>query len=493
MAATSPLNNNKEIANDENNHCLTPEPELDLLDYSEEMTRDTSSAPPPRNGFENLSSSLPQISKDGMRPLAQEARPSELGIYPALVNSRATSLALETMSNRLTPVPRPVERQTFAAHTSTATNLMIQSPTPCQFNQNPIRTLSPSPAPTGQVDIIVDNQDLEVFINLFNDQWLMFIQARDNNNVPLMRAALTQAISSQEVIRDLAGGEEMLRISENWIAREELANLERSQQANPTPPVQRLAITQRAHSHTISPSPAPQPLTRQASEITYLGSGQQQLQNQTTSQRPPTAHRQHQDIRMQSAQGNHLPPPPPPSTQPPRASEHYNQHQQVQHHPYYRQGTLQHHQQPPRFVQNYKAPQQAQAAQTHAPPHQQFHPPPPAKKLERIREELESSSRSDNEAVASWRVPDESGGSSHKSFPLLWEGKRKESSPAKRLPAGRTTPLESPHSFDLDDLSIPSNKEFFLQNINHDLRLYSQYFVRILSKKFQYLYEKFHF
>ncbi|KAA1112781.1 hypothetical protein PGT21_009822 [Puccinia graminis f. sp. tritici] len=317
MAATSQLNNNNKTANEENNSRPTPEPELDLLDYSEEMTRDINSVPPLQNAFGNLGSSLPQINEDDMRPQAQGARPSESGISPALINSRATSLALETMSNRSTPVPRPVERQTFAVHTSTATNLTIQSPTPRQFNQNPIPTLSPSPAPTGQVDIIVDNQDLEVFINLFNDQWLMFIQARDNNNVPLMRAALTQAISSQEVIRDLAGGEEMLRISKNWIAREELADLERSQQANPTPPVQRLAITQRAHSHTISPSPAPQPLTRQASEITYLGSGQQQLQNQTTSQRPQTAHRQHQDTRTQSAQGNHLPPPPPPSTQPP--------------------------------------------------------------------------------------------------------------------------------------------------------------------------------
>ncbi|EFP93987.1 uncharacterized protein PGTG_19941 [Puccinia graminis f. sp. tritici CRL 75-36-700-3] len=147
-----------------------------------------------------------------MRPQAQGAVTSELGISPALINSRAASLALETLSNQSTPVLRPVEHKTFAVHTSTATNLTIQSPIPRQLNQNPIPTLSPSPAPTGQVDIIVNNQDLEVFINLFNNQWLMLIQARDNNNVPLMRAALTQAISSQGVIRDLVGGKEMLRI-----------------------------------------------------------------------------------------------------------------------------------------------------------------------------------------------------------------------------------------------------------------------------------------
>ncbi|KAA1104162.1 hypothetical protein PGT21_012960 [Puccinia graminis f. sp. tritici] len=44
-----------------------------------------------------------------------------------------------------------------------------------------------------------------------------------------------------------------------WQPRE-LADLERAERDNPTPQVQRLAITQRAHSNTISPSPAPLPL-----------------------------------------------------------------------------------------------------------------------------------------------------------------------------------------------------------------------------------------
>ncbi|EFP93607.1 uncharacterized protein PGTG_19606 [Puccinia graminis f. sp. tritici CRL 75-36-700-3] len=101
-----------------------------------------------------------------------------------------------------------------------------------------------TPAWEGPEDIIVDNPQLETVINLFNDQWLMFVQARENQNVPMMRLALQQAVGSQEVIRNLAGGEEMLRICENWIAREELADLERSEQNNPTPQVQRLAITQ---------------------------------------------------------------------------------------------------------------------------------------------------------------------------------------------------------------------------------------------------------
>jgi hypothetical protein len=62
-----------------------------------------------------------------------------------------------------------------------------------------------------------------------------------------MRMALVQAISSQDKITVLAGGAEMLRICENWVAREELADLERSQAATQNSTIRRLAITQTAH------------------------------------------------------------------------------------------------------------------------------------------------------------------------------------------------------------------------------------------------------
>ncbi|KAA1092501.1 hypothetical protein PGT21_005249 [Puccinia graminis f. sp. tritici] len=455
----------------------TPELETDLLDYSEAMTQDTDLVLPQRSDFTSLSSSLPPINVTGTRRPAEGAQRSELGVSPALINSRATSLALETMSNRSTPVPRPVERQNFAIPTNTATGFQIQSPTPRQPNQTLIPAMDQSQAPDGQEDIIVDNEQLETIINLFNDQWLMFVQAREHQNVPMMRFALQQAIGSQEVIRNLAGGEEMLRICENWIAQEELADLERAERINPTPQVQRLAITQRAHSHTVSPSPAPLPLARQTSEITYLGRGQQPAQDQPSTQRPQTALSQH------SARSNQLPPPPPPSTQPPPASAYYNQRpqRQAQHHPYHRQGGPQHQQQyPQQLAQNYDQHHQVQVAPTHERQQGQFHPPP-TRRLERIREELEDSPKSDGKIARSGRLSDEGGESSGKSFPLSWEGKRKESSPTTRLPTTRTTPLDSPHSFNLDDLSIQNS------------RLYSQYSVRILSKKFQFIYEKFHF
>ncbi|EFP81182.1 uncharacterized protein PGTG_06803 [Puccinia graminis f. sp. tritici CRL 75-36-700-3] len=253
MDVTSLLNNHNARSNEglsllenenlnlrESSNCqLSPGLETDLLDYSEAMTANINSAQLQQRGFESLSNNLPLLNKTNVRSPVGEASLSSQGISPALINSRATSLALESMSNRSTPVPRPVEQETFGVHLNTATSHPILSPTPLAPNQNVLPGLNQTPALEGPEDIIVDNPQLETVINLFNNQWLMFVQARENQNVPMMRFALQQAVGSQEVIRNLAGGEEMLRICENWIACEVLADLERLEQNNPTPQLAR--------------------------------------------------------------------------------------------------------------------------------------------------------------------------------------------------------------------------------------------------------------
>ncbi|KAA1115954.1 hypothetical protein PGTUg99_025302 [Puccinia graminis f. sp. tritici] len=345
MVETSHLNNSSKSSNAENvSNNQRTEQETDLLDYSEAMTRDTPSAPLQPSGFEGLGSSLPSVTDTATRPQAAETSRSEQGISPALINSRATSLALETASNQSTPVPRPVDRLVFPVNSTTVTGRSILALTPLLPNPNQFSALSPSPAPLGLDDIIVDNQELETVIHLFNEQWNTFVQARENQNTRLMRMALVQAISSQEEIRLLAGGAEMLRICKNWIAREELADLERSEAATRSRSTQRLAITQTAHQHTISPSPAPQRSIRQSSDVTYLGTGQVQQQSN-----PP-------------------PPPPPPSTPHPSEVARQTQHYQQQPLNHYQQRGYHNPQlQQERFVQNYAPPQhqEVQVAQNH--------------------------------------------------------------------------------------------------------------------------------
>ncbi|EHS64761.1 uncharacterized protein PGTG_22480 [Puccinia graminis f. sp. tritici CRL 75-36-700-3] len=70
---------------------------------------DTASAQQPRTGFESLESSLPPINEDTLlRPQAQWPAQDQ-GVSPALINSRAASIALE--SNRSMPVPHPIDRE----------------------------------------------------------------------------------------------------------------------------------------------------------------------------------------------------------------------------------------------------------------------------------------------------------------------------------------------------------------------------------------------
>ncbi|KAA1121221.1 hypothetical protein PGTUg99_026291 [Puccinia graminis f. sp. tritici] len=358
MEGTSQLNNNNETSNAENaSSNPRAEPETDLLDYSEAMTRDTSSVQQQPSGFESLESSLPSITDTALRRQTAEVSQSERGVSPALINSRATSLALETMSSRLTPVPRPVDRLPFPANTSTEMGRQVLTPIPRRNLQTQFPALEQPLAPQEE-DTIMDNTELETVINLFNEQWNMFVQARENQNPRLMRVALIQAISSQEEIRVLAGGTEMLRICENWIAREELADLERSQLAHQNQQATRLAITQTAHEHTVSPSPAPQHRsTRQSSDVTFLGAGPMQVDNNPMS--PP----QPQSTRPQSALVRQNPEPQAQQAQP------YHQQPRLQYReggyyqqPPQRETTVQHHapqyQQQARIVQNY-APQPA--------------------------------------------------------------------------------------------------------------------------------------
>ncbi|KAA1074707.1 hypothetical protein PGT21_016424 [Puccinia graminis f. sp. tritici] len=360
MEGTSRSNSNKETSNAESNQDenqerrQSPENEPDLLDYSEEMTRDTSSAPQQPSVFASLGSSLPSIAETAMRRPAAEVSQSERGISPALINSRATSLALETMSNRSTPVPRPIDRLTFPVNMNTEMGRPVSTPIPRRNHPTQFPVLEQPLAPQEE-DTIMDNPELEMVINLFNEQWNMFVQARESQNPRLMRVALIQAISSQEEIRVLAGGAEMLRICENWIAREELADLERSQLAQQNQQATRLAITQTPHEHTISPSPAPQHRsTRQSSDVTFLGAGPLQQGSNPT------------------------PPPPPPSTRPPSAIVRQNPAQQMQ--PYHQQTHPQHregvyYQQQPQqetMVQNYAPQTRVVPNYAPQPPH---HPP----------------------------------------------------------------------------------------------------------------------
>lgn len=100
----------------------------------------------------------------------------------------------------------------------------------------------------------VENSPLDTVLNVFQGQWLMWMNARDAQNARMMRMALSQAVSSQDLIIEMGGQREMNLICENWDAREELRRMDYLPHPSTNPPPQRLAITNYHHQ-----SPAPPP------------------------------------------------------------------------------------------------------------------------------------------------------------------------------------------------------------------------------------------
>ncbi|OAV85181.1 hypothetical protein PTTG_30722, partial [Puccinia triticina 1-1 BBBD Race 1] len=212
------------------------------MEETSQQSRDsnTNSAPQPRRGFEELESALPPLGEDFLQFPQEETLPPDTGIPPALYNPRETSLALA--SNRSTPVPRPVEREQMIPPDSfQTTNPQPPQPTnqeglrpgtspdlalhPFAPTQPPVQQPAETHAP---MEIIQEESEIASLVHLFNDQFDLFVRARESQNVRTMRMILSQAATTQDLIEELVGREDSLRLCQEWIPRAELNELERS-------------------------------------------------------------------------------------------------------------------------------------------------------------------------------------------------------------------------------------------------------------------------
>ncbi|PLW57528.1 hypothetical protein PCANC_02609 [Puccinia coronata f. sp. avenae] len=257
------------------------------------------------------SNSLMLMGLDKIDQLKMEpAYQLDQGIAPSEVFFRAPFTALEL--NRSMPVPHPVERQHFAVlRREVPPPLMAGSMTPtpthrlAPTNESQRREMLIDPSPYNQValrgremlvDTVMTTQDkLTTMSNIFQGQWLLFVNAKETNNYCLKRIALNQAMSTQDTIKSLFGTEQMMSVSDGWLARDELARLEHLLQIPPQPMAE-------------PPTARPQPhLTMQVD-------------------RPPSTYQvhmpppEHQVLQAPAAQQQHQqqPPPPPPAVEAPR-------------------------------------------------------------------------------------------------------------------------------------------------------------------------------
>jgi hypothetical protein len=107
------------------------------------------------------------------------------------------------------------------------------------------REMSINPLPQNKValrgqEMLIDTkilaQDkLMTISNIFQGQWLLFINTKESNNYWLMRIALNQAISTQDTLTNLFGTQSMLKVSDDWLARNKQARMEWMFQIPPQP------------------------------------------------------------------------------------------------------------------------------------------------------------------------------------------------------------------------------------------------------------------
>ncbi|PLW35587.1 hypothetical protein PCASD_18864 [Puccinia coronata f. sp. avenae] len=209
------------------------------------------------------------------------------GIAPSEVFSQAPSTALA--SAWLTPVPRPVERLQFAvSHREVPPPSMAGSMTPTGIHPS---------APMNDTKIPAQDE-LTTISNIFQGQWLLFVNAKESGNYRLMRIALNQAISTQDTLTNLFGTQRMLEVSDGWLARDELARME--------------------HMFKIPPQPLPQPVEEQPAARTPSRVANRDTMPPRPTQplrpSPPVLPAHQRPAQQQPLQRAPPPPPPPPQT-----------------------------------------------------------------------------------------------------------------------------------------------------------------------------------
>ncbi|PLW27265.1 hypothetical protein PCANC_24808 [Puccinia coronata f. sp. avenae] len=124
--------------------------------------------------------------------------------------------------------------------------------------------MSIDPSPHNQValrgqemsmDTKIPAQDkLTTISNIFQGQWLLFVNTKESGNYRLMRIVLNQAISTQDTLTKLFGTQRMLEVSDRWLARDKLARMERMFQIPLQPLPQPVAEQPVVNPHSLSNS-----------------------------------------------------------------------------------------------------------------------------------------------------------------------------------------------------------------------------------------------
>ncbi|PLW22525.1 hypothetical protein PCASD_20013 [Puccinia coronata f. sp. avenae] len=114
----------------------------------------------------------------------------------------------------------------------------LQANSPLESQELPSNNLQPNQTAHSTADISrtvqspqikaikEDLSEVDILTSILNNQWALFMTANSSRSVRLMKIALLQAVSTQEILKNLVGFNAMMSISEYWNARDELTRLD---------------------------------------------------------------------------------------------------------------------------------------------------------------------------------------------------------------------------------------------------------------------------
>ncbi|POW20230.1 hypothetical protein PSHT_03726 [Puccinia striiformis] len=212
----------------------------------------------------------PEVSEDLEPVFVSRQKSQRFGIKPSThLNTTPPLPDLGRAYPRLDPIdlnqgvsPRDVN--------VLATSLAIGPVTPAVTQTN-VETPQETPAATTEQEEYVPPS--KTAKSMLDHQWLLLKQARQAGNKPMMRTAINQAISTQELLTSLVGHKEMIRLS--------VVNPQTSVQPHHAP-----HQFQQGNNPTNNPAQAPR--TRQPiPEITFLGRTHSVTQEPLLTPPPP--------------------------------------------------------------------------------------------------------------------------------------------------------------------------------------------------------------